>query len=79
MTRPNRLIQSSFGLTVCWIDHDTVYHVFLANRYDIDLFGQVSALVNEKGWAVAQLEKDRGRLEDVFRAITTREQEVAHG
>ena len=44
-----------------------------------DLFGEVNALIADKGWAITQLEKDRGRLEDVFRAITTRSEENAHG
>ncbi|MFK7887909.1 MAG: ABC transporter ATP-binding protein [Gammaproteobacteria bacterium] len=44
-----------------------------------DLFADVSQLVADKGWAISQIEKDRGRLEDVFRDITLRESEVQHG
>jgi ABC-2 type transport system ATP-binding protein len=44
-----------------------------------DVFADVSRLVAEKGWAISQIEKDRGRLEDVFRDITLRKPEVQHG
>ncbi|MFK8014380.1 MAG: ABC transporter ATP-binding protein [Gammaproteobacteria bacterium] len=44
-----------------------------------DLFAQVSELIGRNSWPVTQIEMDRGRLEDVFRDITMREGEAAHG
>ncbi|MEM6640358.1 MAG: ATP-binding cassette domain-containing protein [Pseudomonadota bacterium] len=46
---------------------------------DADLFTEISTLVRDQNWGVTQIEKDRGRLDDVFRSITTEKQEAARG
>ncbi len=44
-----------------------------------DIFAQVNELIGRNSWPITQVELDRGRLEDVFRDITTRAGDAAHG
>jgi len=34
------------------------------------IFPQVNALIHQRGWAVRELDVERGRLDEVFRALT---------
>jgi ABC-2 type transport system ATP-binding protein len=44
-----------------------------------NLFADVSALIARNDWPVTQIQMERGRLEDVFRDITTRQGDAARG
>ncbi len=43
----------------------------LLPRDGVALLGPVSALVHERGWELAELQLERGRLDEVFREVTT--------
>ena len=46
---------------------------------EASLVGPVSAQAHSNGWQVTGMHVERGRLDDVFRAITTAGEGAAHG